>query len=134
MPMAALRPICGFPCKVRSVEHQRFLSLQILQDATDSDDTLDNRRQTVSLVLRTTGDRKQSCELVFNGILAGPNPPDLWGWNAISKEHGVVSKQNGETWAKQGAEQGWIMMIRHGLSVANVQKDTFKGSSALWHT
>ena len=64
-------------------------------------------------------------------IHAGPSPHHWWGWRAATKEHSDF----GEAFALQAdgggradaAAQGWIMMVRHGLSVANMQKDVFKG-------
>ena len=80
LPIAALRPLQGFPCKVRSVENERYLSVN-------------------GSVPRTSSDRKLACELSFNSILVAHSPPEMWGWNA-SKQHCVQggvqgSLQNG---------------------------------------
>jgi hypothetical protein len=128
MPVAALRPICGLPCKVRQVAHERYLALEV-SDAPDN--AAPSKRRHVSL--RTTRERKACCELIFNSVLAGPTPPQLWGWDALSLKHGVQGGDGGGAcgvgpWSKEGAKDGWLMMVRHGLSVANVQKDTFKGT------
>lgn len=77
MPVLALRPTAGFPCKVSSVEHERYLSLMVPRDAVPSGPgqlmpIMETRapppeRLRGHPVLRTTGDRKKSSELVFNG-------------------------------------------------------------------
>jgi len=77
MPVQALRPTAGFPCKVSSVEHERYLSLMVPRDAVPSGPgqlapIMEARppppeRLRGHPVLRTTVDRLKSCELVFNG-------------------------------------------------------------------
>jgi len=75
LPIAALRPLQGFPCKVRSVENERYLSVN-------------------GSVPRTSSDRKLACELSFNSILVAHSPPEMWGWNA-SKQHCVQGGVHG---------------------------------------
>ena len=130
MPVAALRPICGLPCKVRQVAHDSYLALEVSDAPGDAAPTSHKHRH---VSLRTTRERKACCELIFNSVLAGPTPPQLWGWDALSLKHGVQGGDGGGAcgvgpWSKEGAKDGWVMMMRHGLSVANVQKDTFKGT------
>jgi hypothetical protein len=60
-------------------------------------------------------------------VLTTPSAPHLFGWSADTKEHGEQRAGSDGKWGPHGAKHGWLMMIRHGLSVANMQKDTFKG-------
>ena len=163
LPVQALRPVCGLPCRVRSVEHARYLSLCYTGESACADAAAAAGGQG-RMALRTTGDRKKACELLVHGLLAAP--PELWGWDALTKQHGPLgpdadaARTHGDEEAlpcDAGGQRGagglllgvrtkannvdvgaakadgadssekWIMMIRHGLSVANVQKDVFKG-------
>ena len=101
IPVAALRPISGLPCRLRSFAHEHHLSVGATSDekakkkpeqaCKDNSDTARGTPEKRSVpVLQTTRDRRAACELVFNGLLAGPCPPQLWGWNPRSGRHECI--------------------------------------------
>lgn len=73
------------------------------------------------------GTRAFDCVLTLsNSARVHTSLPHVWGWSAATKEHREQGFGSAEL-RTDGAAQGWIMMVRHGLSVANMQKDVFKG-------
>jgi hypothetical protein len=80
MPVSAVRQVCGFPCKVFSMAYERYLALMVPRDAAPVNPShpgqlmpiLETRappseRLRGRPVLRTSGDRKNAAELMFNG-------------------------------------------------------------------